>query len=67
MFLFQFTKKEKGRGKTLSTYLFMAAVLVVHVLLGLLRDFVVVLDLGIPAAVLLVVDRRCLYNLQEIF
>jgi hypothetical protein len=54
-------------GKTLSTYLFMAAVLEVHDLMGLLRDFVVVLDLGIQAAVLLADYRHRLYNLQEIF
>ena len=51
----------------LSTYLFMAAVLEVHDLLGLLRDFVLILDLGILAAVLLVDYHHRLYNLQEIF
>jgi hypothetical protein len=54
-------------GDTLSMYLFMAAVLVVLVLLGLLRDFVLILHLGIPAVVHLVVARHCLHNLQEIF
>jgi hypothetical protein len=54
-------------GDTLSMYLFMAAVLVVLVLLGLLRDFVLILHLGIPAAVHLVDCPLRLYNLQEIF
>ena len=55
------------KGLFVFIYSFMVAVLVVLVLLDLLLDFVLILHLGILAAVLLADYRLRLYNLHAIF